>query len=514
MTGPPNPSGENPLAQAWVHDVAPLDIFARLPYYPWLVVGVTCVGAFMGQVDASIVQLALPALRREFHASLAAVSWVAIAYLLAYASTLPVFARLSKVFGRKLLYAIGFVVFAVASALCGATSHLSLLIAFRLLQGVGGGLLGSNSMSILQASAPSGKRGTAMGLYAAAQAVGISVGPIVGGVLLAGFGWRWIFWVTVPFSIAGCILTWWIVPQTKEYVHYKHFDWRGVLALVPALTLIVVLLSQLASLGFESTALIGGAFIVAVLLLLFAWMEHREPEPLIDLRLFQLPAFAGGLIAVNLSYALLYSVLFLMSFACIRGLNESPIVAGLHLSIFPIALGLVAPLSGNLYERVGRRLVTIAGMAVCVAAVIVMLLSLSSTGHGSFRMLALALFGIGLGAFIAPNNAATMTAVADNRRSEAGGLINLMRALGCAIGVATASTALSWRMEMLTMLGNKTGEGPSQTVLTAVGDALWVPAAFAILAAIAASFQNRDPLEVDASPRISARDPLVGTTNG
>ena len=130
-------------------------------------------------------------------------SWVAISYLLTYASTLPVFARLSKVFGRKLLYTIGFVVFALASALCGVTSHLSLLIAFRLLQGVGGGLLGSNSMAILQASTPSGERGTAMGLYAAAQAVGISAGPIVGGLLLSTLGWRWIFWVTVPFSIAG-----------------------------------------------------------------------------------------------------------------------------------------------------------------------------------------------------------------------------------------------------------------------------------------------------------------------
>ena len=195
---------------------APAERIARLPYYPWLVVGVTCIGAFMGQLDASIVQLALPALRREFHASLPAVSWVAISYLLTYASTLPVFARLSKVFGRKLLYTIGFVVFALASALCGVTSHLSLLIAFRLLQGVGGGLLGSNSMAILQASAPSGERGTAMGLYAAAQAVGISAGPIVGGLLLSTLGWRWIFWVTVPFSIAGGVLTWWIVPQSKR----------------------------------------------------------------------------------------------------------------------------------------------------------------------------------------------------------------------------------------------------------------------------------------------------------
>jgi EmrB/QacA subfamily drug resistance transporter len=496
MTNYSDPSDRvsfSPARQRWIQERAPAERIARLPYYAWLVVGVTCIGAFMGQLDASIVQLALPALRREFHASLPAVSWVAISYLLAYASTLPVFARLSKVFGRKLLYAIGFGVFALASALCGITSHLSLLIAFRLLQGVGGGLLGSNSMAILQASAPSGERGTAMGLYAAAQAVGISAGPVVGGLLLSSLGWRWIFWVTVPFSIAGAVLTWWIVPQSKEHAHYKHFDWGGVLSLAPALTLIVIVLSQLSSWGFESTALIAGAIAVIALLLLFAWMERREPEPLIDLRLFQFPAFTGGLIAVSLSYALLYSVLFLMSFACIRGLNESPIVAGLHLSVLPIALGLVAPLSGKLYERVGGRLVTTAGMAACVGAVLVMSLSLSHTAGGLFRMAALALFGIGLGAFIAPNNTATMAAAPDNRRSEAGGLVNLMRAWGCAIGVAAASTALSGRMEKLTIIGNKTGEGPSQTVLAAVGNVLWLAAAFAVFAAIAAWFRSRNP---------------------
>lgn len=496
MTNHSDPSDRvslSPAGRGWMRERAPAERIARLPYYPWLVVGVTCIGAFMGQLDASIVQLALPALRREFHASLPAVSWVAISYLLTYASTLPVFARLSKVFGRKLLYTIGFVVFALASALCGVTSHLSLLIAFRLLQGVGGGLLGSNSMAILQASAPSGERGTAMGLYAAAQAVGISAGPIVGGLLLSTLGWRWIFWVTVPFSIAGGVLTWWIVPQSKEHVHYKRFDWGGVLSLAPALTLIVIVLSQLSSWGLESTALIAGAITVAALLLLFAWMERRLPEPLIDLRLFQFPAFTGGLIAVSLSYALLYSVLFLMSFACIRGLDESPIVAGLHLSVLPIALGLVAPFSGKLYERVGGRLVTTAGMAACVGAVVLMSLSLSNTASSLVRMIALALFGIGLGVFIAPNNTATMAAAPDNRRSEAGGLVNLMRVLGCAIGVAAASTALTGRMEKLTIIGNKTGEGPSQTVLTAVGNVLWLAAVFAIFAAIAAWLRSRDP---------------------
>ena len=157
-------------------------------------VGVTCIGGFIGQLDASIVQLALPRLEREFGANLDAVSWVAIAYLLAFASALPIFARLSETKGRKLLYLAGYALFTLASALCGMVSDLRLLIAFRAIHGVGGALLGANSITILVKAAGPSRLGRAMGLYAAAQAVGISIGPVIGGLILTTLGWRWISW--------------------------------------------------------------------------------------------------------------------------------------------------------------------------------------------------------------------------------------------------------------------------------------------------------------------------------
>ncbi|MGB7434802.1 MAG: MFS transporter, partial [Candidatus Acidiferrum sp.] len=131
------------------YEPAPLKAIARLSYYPWVVVGTTCIGAFIGQLDASIVQLTLPVLEREFHASLSAVSWVAIGYSLAFASILPLFARLSEIFGRKVPSIIGYALFASASALCGMASDLRWLVVFRIAQGVGGALLGANSITIL-----------------------------------------------------------------------------------------------------------------------------------------------------------------------------------------------------------------------------------------------------------------------------------------------------------------------------------------------------------------------------
>ena len=162
-------------------------IFASLASYRWFVVGTVCIGAFMGQVDSSITQLLLPRLELEFNAKLSTVSWVAVAYLLVMAAFLPIFGRLADIVGRKLLYTGGFLLFVLSSALCGLAPNLPVLIAFRVLQGIGAALLSSNSVAIVVATAGPKWRGRALGIQSAAQAVGLSAGPAIGGlVLLAG----------------------------------------------------------------------------------------------------------------------------------------------------------------------------------------------------------------------------------------------------------------------------------------------------------------------------------------
>ena len=481
------------------YEPAPPDIISRLSYYPWLIVGTTCIGAFIGQLDASIVQLALPRLELEFHATLTAVSWVAIAYLVALASLLPVFARLSEMFGRKLLYLGGYALFTAASLMCGLVGHLDLLILFRLIQGVGGALLGANSLTILVKAAGPTRRGRAIGLFAAAQAVGVSAGPVIGGLLLGTLGWRWVFWVSVPFGIIGILVGWFVLPQTTGLATEKRFDWKGALLLTPAVVSLVVILSEFRAWGPRSVAFIGAVLAAIVLLPLFVWRERKAAAPLIDLHLFRAPAFTGGMIAVNVSYALLYSMFFLMSFAFIRGFGDSPIAAGLRLAIIPIALGLVAPISGALYERIGARIITTAGMAISIGAMVLLSHTLTgSVGSGIPRMIALTLFGIGLGLFIAPNNSATIAAAPEDRSGEAGGMLNLMRVLGCIVGVATASTTLSWRLAVLTGVGDHTLGVPTQTVLAAVNDVLWLLGAFAVISAVTALL--RSPLRRAPTP--------------
>ena len=252
----------------------PAGFIARLSYYPWLIVGVTCIGAFMGQLDASIVQLALPTLGRVFDTSLESVSWVALGYLIAFASFLPIFGQLCEIFGRKLLYLIGFLLFTTASGLCGLAPDLVSLTAFRILQGVGGAMLGANSMSLLIKATDQSRRARALGVFAAAQAIGVSAGPAVGGLLIGTLGWPSVFWLNVPFGVAAVFLGWMVLPVTELQDPNRAFDWRGALLLAPALTLVVLVLNQISALGPGSPALIACAAAAIILLLAFVRRER------------------------------------------------------------------------------------------------------------------------------------------------------------------------------------------------------------------------------------------------
>lgn len=427
---------------------APLALLARQSFHPWLVVGVTCIGAFIGQLDASIVQLALPTLQLTFKASVNEVRWTAIAYLLAFAACLPVFARLCEMFGRKLLYLAGFALFGAASLMCGLAQDLPTLVAFRALQGIGGSLLGANSIAILVKSVPADQRGHAIGYFTAAQAIGVSAGPVVGGLLLASLGWQWVFWVAVPFSVAAVVLGWLVLPRTENVVD-ETFDWPGALLLMPSLLLAVLALNQLsvwAPLSLPMIACVVGA---AALLFMFVRRERKAAFPLIELRLFRGGGFSTGIAGVALSYALLYAMLFLSSYALLHGWHNSARVTGLKLALIPVAIGLLAPLGITLSHRWGMRAVGVIGMALCLAALLTFVaigfwFEYESLAPGLTGMF---VFGAGLGLFMAPNSNATIAAAPAQHSGVAAGVVNLMRVLGSCIGVSAASSMMAWRLE-------------------------------------------------------------------
>ncbi|HZZ24818.1 MAG TPA: MFS transporter [Roseiarcus sp.] len=427
----------------------PVAFLTRWPSYPWLIVGACCIAGLMGQIDASIVQLALPTLGRVFDSTLESVSWVALAYLLGVAAFMPIFGQLCRIFGRKLFYIVGFVLFTSASALCGFAPDLLTLVGLRFLQGVGGAMIGANSMALVVEATDKSRRGRALGLYAAAQAVGVSAGPVAGGLLIGTLGWPWVFWVNVPVGLISIVAAWLVLPVTARQGSSPTFDWRGALMLAPALTFAVLALNQVSAWGPTSLALLGSVGAAIVLIFLFVGQESKAQSPLVDLALLKGPAFLGGALACALSYAMLYGMFFLASFALVRGYEDSPVVAGLKLAIIPISIGVVAPIAGALADWIGARLLSVAGMVMCFVALIALTAVVTEAAPnlwaGFFGLVA---FGIGLGVFIAPNNHATINAVPANLAGVAGATLNLTRILGTVGGVASASAMLSWRIQV------------------------------------------------------------------
>jgi EmrB/QacA subfamily drug resistance transporter len=478
-----------------LREPAPLPFFARRSSYPWLVVGTVCIGGFIGQVDASIVQLALPELERAFDAQLDAVTWVAVGYVLGFAAALPIYGRLAEIGGRKLLYLCGFALFAIWSALCGLAPDLDWLVAFRVLQGVSGALLGANSLVILVAAVGPAHRGKAIGTMAAAQAVGLCIGPALGGVLLDALSWRWVFWVTVPFALLGALLGWLIVPPTADVSPDSRFDLPGAVLLVPALAALMLAISELHAWGPFSLAILACVAAAALLLGGFVWRERRAPAPLIDLRIFRSPAFSAGSVGVLVSYAMLYGMFFAMSFALVRGYHDSAFAAGLRLTIVPIALGVIAPLGGALSDK-HPRAVMLGGMALCALSAFALSQLLDGTPASLTPVMgALAVYGIGLGCYIAPNNSATMGAAPAGKSGVAGGFVNLLRAFGVGIGVAAASSVLGWRLELAVGLHRNTTTAPEAALLAATEAVLLMLAAFAALYAAAALIRGQAEIE-------------------
>jgi EmrB/QacA subfamily drug resistance transporter len=461
----------------------PAAFLVRHPAHPWLVVAVTCISAFIGQLDASIVQLALPALKVTFNTTIDDVRWVAIAYLLAYASCLPVFSRICAIHDRKLLYLTGFAFFTLASLLCGFAPDLPSLVAARVLQGIGGALLGANSIAILVMSTDPSRRSRAIGFLTAAQAVGVSLGPVVGGLLLDALDWRWVFWASVPFGLAAIVLGWLVLPRSTDLAKDKTFDWPGALLLMPSLVLAVLALNQASVWPPTSPAMIGSVAAAAILMAMFVRRERTTSSPLVNLDLFGRRAFAAGIIAVGLGYALLYGMFLLMAFALMHGFGESARLAGMKLAIIPVVLGIVAPLSVTLCGRWGSSTVRVAGMVITAGALMALcIVALKPVGSLISGLTAFAVFGVGLGLFVTPNSNATIDAAPPHHAAEAGSTINLFRILGSCIGVSSASSMLSWRLQAMADTSGQPVFLAGHPLIEAVESSLAMLVVFALIA--------------------------------
>ncbi|MGA5700403.1 MFS transporter [Peterkaempfera bronchialis] len=426
----------------------------------WLAVATVCFGAFMGQLDASIVTLAYGGLRSDFGVSPAAVEWVSLAYLLTLVALLVPVGRLADAHGRKLFYLYGFVVFTAASAACGLAPSLGALVVFRVLQAAGAAMLQANSVALVTTSAPRGRLRTALGVQAAAQALGLALGPTVGGALVATLGWRWVFGINVPVGIVAVVLGYYLLPRTRTRHRAARFDALGLLLMATATTGALLGVSAASGLALPAGAVVALFAVAAGAGWAFTVRQRRTAAPLVDLALLRPRAVSLGLLGALCGYLVLFGPLVLVP-VVLTGAGSSELTAGLVLTALPAGFGLAAAGADRLLPRaLSDRGRCLTGAAVCAAA-LAGLLAVPLTVAWLTPLLAL--LGLGLGVFTPANNTVIMSAFPARVSGTGGGLVNMARGLGTALGVALVTLALHLAP------GTGAAEGPRWAVLVLLG---------------------------------------------
>jgi EmrB/QacA subfamily drug resistance transporter len=399
----------------------------------WTLIAV-CVGIFMLLIDITVVNVALPQIQRSLHSGFSDLQWVVNAYALTLAALLLTAGSIADLVGRKRVFAIGLMLFTAASLVCGLSGTALTLNLARAVQGIGGAIMLATSLALIAQAFRGRDRGTAFAAYGAVVGAAVAVGPLVGGALTSGIGWRWIFFVNVPIGIGAAVLTLTHVAESRD-PDATGVDWLGLTTFSGALFLFVYALIEGNDKGWGSAEILGcfaGAF---VLLVAFLVAELRQQRPMFDLTLLRRPAFAGAsLVAFAMSGSLFALFLFLTLFIQ-NVIGYGPFQAGLRFLPLTVPVLLVAPIAGRATVRVPVRLILGLGL-VLVAVGLVLMSGLSGSSGFTHLLPGFIVGGIGVGV-VNPAIAATAVGVVPHNRSGmASGINNTFRQVGIATGIA------------------------------------------------------------------------------
>jgi EmrB/QacA subfamily drug resistance transporter len=403
-------------------------------HYKWWALSCTSLGMLLATTNSGTLIIALPDLERSLGTSLLALVWVILAYMIASTVLVLTCGRLSDLFGRKRAYVAGFVVFALASLDAGFAADGTQLILWRILQGVGAAFLFANSSALVTDAFPREQLGVAMGTNVMVAAIGLVIGPVLGGALVA-ISWHWIFWFNVPLALAGSLWGGLILHELSRPDSVRGFDPLGTLAFVAGLTGLVLGISRGGLSGWHDTVVIVSLLVALVLLPLFVLIEHRARAPMLDLTIFENRLFAAATGAAFINGLSRFALMFVFVFYFQGAQGDDPILAGVKLA--PLAVGMLisSPLAGAWADRRGSRTLAALGMVVTAAG----LAGMTLLQAGSAYWLAgvwLFVVGVGSGMFNSPNTAAMMGTVPPHRRGIAAGTRLMLQNTGAILSIA------------------------------------------------------------------------------
>jgi EmrB/QacA subfamily drug resistance transporter len=399
----------------------------------WVVV-LTAIGSLMAALDTLVVSTALSTIRLDLGASVEQLEWTVNAYNLSFAVLLMTGAALGDRFGRRNLYALGLALFTAASAACALAPDVGVLIAARAVQGAGSALLMPLGLALLSAAFPPERRGAAIGIFSAITGLAVASGPLVGGAVVQGLAWQWIFWINVPIGLLAIPLV--LTKMRESHGADSSLDLRGLALVTGGVLGLVWALVRGNQAGWGSPEVLGTLAVGALLIAAFVAWELRAREPMLPMGFFRSRAFSAGNAAIFLTFASLFGAVFFYAQLLQTGLGYGPLGAGLRLIPWTATFMTVAPIAGALVDRVGERPFMVGGLTL-QAVGLGWLALIAEPGMAYSQMLApFIVGGVGVSMAIPAAQNSVLGSVAEDALGKAAGTNSMMRELGGVFGVA------------------------------------------------------------------------------
>jgi EmrB/QacA subfamily drug resistance transporter len=409
---------------------------------PWLILGICCMSLLIVGIDVTIVNVALPSIRHELHASLSGLQWSVDAYTLVIGSFLMASGSMADRFGRRRVFQAGLALFTLGSLLCGLSTSVTELVAFRCLQALGGSMLNPVALSIISNTFTERRaRARAMGIWGAVFGVSLAMGPVLGGVLVTDATWRAIFWINIPIGVTAIVATHLFVPESRAATARRFDPWGQLLVIVMLATLTFGVIEG-PSAGWGSATIASAFAIAAIAAVALVAVESRREQPLLEVRFFRSVPFSGASVIAVLAFGVLGGFLFVNTLYLQDGRGYSAVRAGLQTLPMAVMICLFAPVSGRLVGSRGARLpLVLAGIAIAAGAAL--LLRLGDGTSTPYLLGSYVLLGIGFGLVNAPISNTAVSGMPNSQAGVAASVASASRQTGSALGVAITGSIIA-----------------------------------------------------------------------
>jgi EmrB/QacA subfamily drug resistance transporter len=408
----------------------------------WWTLFAVAFGLFMIMLDNTVVNVALPSIRKDLGISISELEWVVNGYALTFGVLLLTGGKLADMLGRRRIFIIGLIIFTASSFFCGFAGSAGVLIAARVVQGSGAALMNPATLSIITATFPPRQRGTAIGIWAGVSALALAIGPLVGGLITEHINWNWIFYINVPIGILGIVAARLFIDETRDTSREQRLDFPGLATSAIALFALTYALIKSNERGWGDPLVLGLFVVAAVFFVAFVMLEHRQRLPMLDLSLFKNPTFTSANTIMFLIGLAMFGTFFFVSLFVQNVLRYSPVQAGAAFLPMTVLIILVAPNAGRISDKYGPKVMVVPGLALVTASLA--LFSIQDATSTFWTLLpAMIVGGFGMAMSMAPTTSTAMQSVPVDKAGVGSAVINSMRQVGGSVGLAVIGAVVA-----------------------------------------------------------------------